>query len=496
MSALLLVMPLLVPLVAALAGTLAPRSVRVQRTIGAAGALGLFVAGLALFAQVFTDGAIAVQIGGWPAPHGITLVADGLAAAMVAVTGLIALAVAVYAIDEIQEDLLRAGFFPFVHILLLGVCGAFVAGDLFNLYVWFEVMLLASFVLLALGGERRALTSSVTYVALNLIASAFFLVGIGWVYGQIGSLNMADLSVRLASGSLLESARPGALLLFVAFAIKAGLFPVFFWLPASYPTTRFAISALFAALLTKVGVYAMIRVFTLVFPLPELGLTAAMLGVAMATMATGVLAAASQSHIRRILSFHIVSQIGYMVLGLALWTTLGLASAIFYLIHHIVTKANLFLVAGWMVHRGGNERLGKIGGLSGAGPVPALLFAVPALSLAGIPPFSGFFAKFYVLRAGFDAEALFAVAVAALVGLLTIYSMAKIWIEAFWKPAPAPAGDGAGMSPATLLACGGLASVTVALGVGAEALWAFAERSARELIDRDAYVQAVLGVLS
>jgi multicomponent Na+:H+ antiporter subunit D len=489
----LLVAPILIPLVAAIAGALGWGSARLQRSIGVAGAGALLAGAWALFAEVRHYGVVAVQVGSWPAPYGITLVADLLAALMVLVTALVGLAVAVYATAEIDEPALAAGFFPFYHVLLMGVCGAFLTGDLFNLYVWFEVMLLASFVLLVSRGGRSALTSGIAYVTLNLLSSAMFLAAVGILYGKVGSLNLADLAIKLSAPDAVEASKPVGMLLLVAFGIKAGLFPLFFWLPAAYPTAGFAVSALFAGLLTKVGVYALIRVFTLLFPIADGGLAPLLLAVSAATMASGVLAAASQAHVRRILSFHIVSQIGYMVLGLALATPLALASAIFYVVHHIVTKTNLFLVGGLIARAGGGEELSRLGGLAGRRVGLALLFAIPALSLAGVPPLSGFFAKLFLLRAGLQAEAFAAVATALGVGLLTLFSMTKIWTEAFWKRAPEERGAGEGALPwAAVGASGALAVVTVTLGLGAEALWSLAERAAGQLYEPGAYLRTVL----
>lgn len=493
MSGSILVAPILIPLLAAIAGALGWGHSRLQRTIGVGGAAALLVAAWALFLQVHEAGVLAIQVGSWPAPYGITLIADLFSALMLLVTAVVGLAVAVYATAEIDDRSLAAGFFPFFHVLLLGVCGAFLSGDLFNLFVWFEVMLLASFVLLASGGGRRALMSSVTYVTLNLLASVLFLAAVGILYGEVGSLNLADLALKLRTPGAVEASRPVAMLLLVAFGIKAGLFPVFFWLPASYPTAGFAVSALFAGLLTKVGVYALIRVFTLLFPLADTGLAPLVLAISAATMASGVLAAASQGHVRRILSFHIVSQIGYMVMGLALATPLALASAIFYVLHHIVTKTNLFLVSGLIERAGGGEDLARLGALGARRAGLAVLFAVPALSLAGVPPLSGFFAKLFLLRAALDVEAFASIAVALGVSLLTLFSMTKIWNEAFWKPAPDAQGGVPGRLPwAAVGACTALAVLTVTLGLGAEALWSVAEGAAQQLLDPSAYLRTVL----
>lgn len=491
MTDLLLVSPVLVPLATAVVAAFGFGHARGQRLLGVLGSGGLLVASLALFAAVGREGVLAVQLGDWPAPYGVTLVADRLASLMVLVTGIVALAVCVYSLHEIPERVVASGFHPFFQLLLAGVCGAFLTGDLFNLYVCFEVMLLSSFVLLALGGGTRSLTAGIPYVTLNLLASAFFLLGVGVLYGQLGSLNLADLAVKLRAPEAAAAARPVAALLLVAFGVKAALFPVFFWLPAAYPTPAFSTSAVFAGLLTKVGVYALVRVFTLLFPLEPGALQGGLAVAAALTMGSGVLGAASQGHVRRILSFHIVSQIGYMVMGLALFTPAGLAGAIFYTFHHIVTKTNLFLVGGLVARAGGGESLAGLGGLAGRAGLAAL-FAVPALSLAGLPPLSGFWAKLLVVRAGLEADAIALVAVALGVSLFTLYSMAKIGIEAFWKPAPgAPPAD-ARLPASALLASAALAAVTVAIGLGAEPLLRASQEAAAQLLAPSRYVEVVL----
>ena len=332
------------------------------RWISVVGSTALLAAALLLMVRVLEAGVVAGQMGGWPAPFGITLVADFLASAMVLITAVVALAVSVYALADIDPAAERAGYHALFNVLIAGVVGAFLTGDLFNLYVWFEVMLIASFGLLVLSGTRAAIDGGVKYVALNLVSTILFLAGIGLLYGMTGTLNLADLSsaVDAADQGLLTVV---AMAFMVAFGVKAALFPLFFWLPAAYHTPHFAVSAVFAGLLTKVGVYALIRMFTLVFD-HDTGFThTILLWVAVATMVVGVVGAAAQGDFRKILSFHIVSQIGYMVLGLALMTPLALVGAVFYLIHHIVVKANLFLVAGVVARIAGSTELSRIGGL-------------------------------------------------------------------------------------------------------------------------------------
>jgi multicomponent Na+:H+ antiporter subunit D len=461
--------------------------------VGAAGLLG---AALGLLVSVAQSGIQVVQLGNWPAPFGITLVADLFSAIMVVLAGLMGLMVAIYSLTTMDARREAFGYYPLLHILLLGVCGAFLTGDMFNLYVWFEVMLIASFVLLALGGERAQLEGAIKYVTLNLISSALFLAAVGILYGLVGTLNMADVARQL------KTVQPGlvttlAMLFLVAFGIKAAIFPLFFWLPASYHTPPVAVSAIFAGLLTKVGVYALIRVFTLLFVQDVSYTHNLILIVAGLTMVTGVLGAAAQDEFRRILSFHIVSQIGYMLMGLALFTPLALAGSIFYIIHHIIVKTNLFLISGVVYRLSGTYDLKKLGGLYQSSPGIAMLFLVPALSLAGIPPLSGFWAKFTLVRAGLEVEQYAIVATALGVGLLTLFSMTKIWAEAFWKEKPAAGDEDAARTNQTglplLLPIIILATVTVSIGLITEPVFRLASQAAEQLLNPADYIQAVLG---
>jgi multicomponent Na+:H+ antiporter subunit D len=495
----LVVAPLLIPLGTAAAALLLWRSRAAQRTLGVLGAAALFGAALLLLDAV-RDGAVAVtQAGGWPAPFGITLVADLLSAIMIVLAALTGLAVAVYSLFSIDPGREWFGYWPLLHVLLMGVCGAFLSGDIFNLYVWFEVMLIASFVLLALGGEKPQLEGAIKYVTLNFLSSAIFLAAVGLVYGTTGTLNMADLAGVFGGGARPALTASLAMLFLAAFGIKAAIFPFFFWLPASYHTPPVPVSAIFAGLLTKVGVYALLRVFTLLFA-PGGGTHDLILALSGLTMVTGVLGAAAQTEFRRILSFHIVSQIGYMIMGLGLCTRAAIAGSVFYIVHHIIVKTNLFLVAG-VVHRlRGTHELKRLGDLYRDHPVTAALFLIPALSLAGVPPLSGFFAKLALVRAGLAIDRYAIVATALVVSLLTLFSMTKIWAEAFWKEAPdraaAGAAPGAGRRPGVagmLLPITVLAAVTVGIGVLAEPLFLLSDRAAGQLLDPSAYVGAVLG---
>ncbi len=493
----LLATPLVLPFLTAVAAFLL-RTRPAGRWISVAGNAALLVASAVLMTHVLREGVIAGQMGGWGAPFGITLVADYLGAVMVVITAITALAVSVYALSDINDRKEHLGYHALFNVLIGGVAGAFLTGDLFNLYVWFEVMLISSFGLLILGGSKAQIDGGVKYVTLNLISTILFLSGIGLLYGMTGTLNMADLARTVPTLENQGLVTVVAMMFMVAFGVKAALFPLFFWLPAAYHTPAFSVSAIFAGLLTKVGVYALIRMFTLVFDGDVAFTHTILLWIACLTMVTGVLGAAAQNDIRKILSFHIISQIGYMILGLALMTPLALAGAVFYLVHHIVVKANLFLIGGVAERIAGSTDLARIGGLYKSAPLLAVLFLIPAFSLAGFPPLSGFWAKYILVAAALEVEGWIIAGVALAVGLLTIYSMTKIWAEAFWKAHP----DGtepvlARLTRAEraqlLLPIAGLAAMTLLIGFFPEPFVTFAETSAAQLLDPSAYVNAVLG---
>jgi multicomponent Na+:H+ antiporter subunit D len=473
---------------------------RMQRVVSLAASAGLLLAAIALVAAVHDGTVLVTQFGAWAAPFGITFVADMLAAAMVLITGVMAVAIGLYGLAGDAAAREQAFYHVLYQGLLLGVSGAFLTGDIFNLYVWFEIMLISSFGLLALGGTRAQLDAGVKYVTLNLIATTFFLMTVAFLYGATGTLNMADLARVLPSLPNQGLVTTLAILFLVTFGAKAAVFPLFYWLPAAYHTAAAPVVAIFAALLTKVGVYAIIRSFTLLFD-GDAGYTGPIVGaIAAFTMVTGVLGAAAHFDIRRILSFHIISQIGYMLFGIAIATPLAVGGSILYVIHHIVVKANLFLIAGVIRHAGGSFHLEKLGGLYHSLPMLGVLFLIPALSLAGLPPLSGFWSKFTVIKASLDAGHLLLAATGLLVGLLTLYSMVKIWNEAFWKAPP----EAAAAALAAWRADGkarllmltpivGLAGITLTIGLFAEPFVDYSVRAGAQLLDKSVYINAVFG---
>jgi multicomponent Na+:H+ antiporter subunit D len=436
---------------------------------------------------------VVTHVGGWVAPYGVALVVDPFAAVLLALSAFSGLVVTVHGSTSIPTSLEKRGFHPLLQLLLLGVNGAFVAGDLFNLYVWFEVLLISSFVLLVLGREPSQLRAADRYVAINLVGSMLFLSATGLLYGATGTLNLAHLSERVLATESPQLLVSISMLFLVAFGIKAALFPLFFWLPGAYVTPPPAISAVFAGLVTKVGVYALMRVYGLVFlPLPEFP-TKLFVVLALLTMVVGVFGAVSQSDIRHILAFHSISQVGYMVLGLALATKLGFAGAIVFIVHHGLIKGALFLVAGLIEREAGSFELDRIGGLYRSRPGLALLFGVAAASLAGLPPFSGFWAKLLVVRASLESGAWVAAGVALAVGILTLYSMTKIWARAFWKPHPDPARRAPASSLSLAVPVAAMVGASVLVGVAPESLVALANDAAATVFDATEYRDSVLG---
>jgi multicomponent Na+:H+ antiporter subunit D len=488
----LLALPILLPLATAITLQLVPHRARLLRLVAFAGAIGILASAVWLFSRVDRSGIQVLQIGSWPAPFGITLVADLFSAVMVVMVGIIAVAITGSSFAGVDPRREAFGYHALVHVLLMGVSGAFLTGDIFNLYVWFEVMLIASFVLMSLHRTRAQLHAAFTYVALNLLASAFLLTAIGLLYGQAGTLNLADLARAWPERSTPALDAALSMLFLTAFGIKAGLFPLFFWLPASYHTPPAAVGALLAGLLTKVGVYAMIRVFTLLFREPSSGVYLVLLVLATATMAVGLVGALSQRDFRRVLGFNLVGHIGFTTIGLALWTPRALGGSILYVLHHMLVISALYLVSGLFLRQRRTTDLRALGSLYRSQPAVACLVLIPLFSLAGVPPLSGFIAKLAVVGAVLDTGHFFVAGIALAVSLLTLLSMARLWEASAWEPAPS-APSQVRFGPGITAPIVWLVALTIALSVAAGPVYAVTLRAATQLLDPAGYMQAVLG---
>lgn len=492
MKALLPALPLLIPFATAILSLFFARSAAAQRRVGILGASLLLVAAFALLWTVQREGILVLHAGNWPAPFGIALVIDLLSAVMVVMTALMGLGVLIFSFGSLDAERVRFGFFPLFQFLLMGVCGAFTTGDLFNLYVWYEVMLMSSFALISLGGTPLQLEGGVKYVVMNLVSSSMFLTALGILYGMTGTLNMADLARFLDNSLPVGLSTTLAMLFLVAFGIKAAAFPFFFWLPASYATPPVAVTAIFSALLTKAGVYSLLRVFTLLFTQQVEYTHQLLLILAGFTMVTGVLGAVAQNEVRRLLSFHIVSQIGYLLMGLGLFTELAIAGTVFFMVHVILAKSALFLASGIMGRMQGSYDLQELGGLARLSPALAGFFLLAAFALAGLPPLSGFFAKFALVQAGLAGGRYLITGVALFVSILTLFSMVKIWAQAFWKAAPRAASPPR-VSKLLWIPFGALALLTLAMGLFSEPLLRLSLATARQLLDKEQYIRVVLG---
>ena len=482
MSGALAVAPALVPLASAVATALTMRRPAVQRVASWSGTAALLASALALVARAAAGDPVTAALGDWPPPFAIVFHVDRTGAVLVLVGALLAAAALLFLESDADTRPIHPVLLPLVHGMLAGVGGAFATADLFNLYVWFEVMLVSAIGLLALGGRAHHLEAAFKYLVLNVLGTLLLLVAVAAVYAVTGQFGFAAIARAWpATPPAVAAAVAAALLL--AFLVKAGAFPLFAWLPASYHTLPAPVLALVAGLLTKVGAYAVLRTCGGVLAPVSAVLSQALGWVAVATMLAGVLGAAYHWDLRRILAFHIVSQIGYILLGVALASEAGYAATLFYTVHHIVVKANLFLIAAIVARLAGSYDLRRVGGVLAARPALAALFAVPALSLVGVPPLSGFWAKLLVLQEALAQGRVAWTAVALAVSALTLYSMVKVWVEAFWKPHPdvgwqPPAG--ARLAPAWA-ATAVLAAVTLWIGLCPQTLAAYAQAAAAAL---------------
>ena len=488
-------LPVLIPLLAAAMSLVFARRPRIQQTIAIGALTAALTVAIILFVAV-DAGPIVANVGGWLPPIGIVLVIDRLSALMLAVSIAVTLVVLIYStaqgVADRGEGAPVSVFYPTFLVLSAGVSNAFISGDLFNLYVGFEILLAASFVLITLGGTRERIRAGTIYVVVSLLSSLIFLTALALIYGATGTVNMAQLSIRLADLD------PGVqlalhLMLLIAFGIKAAVFPLSSWLPDSYPTATAPVTAVFAGLLTKVGVYAIIRTETLLFPDSEV--TAALAWVALATMVIGILGAVAQDDLKRMLSFTLLSHIGFMVWGVALSTAAGLSAAIFYVAHHITAQTALFLVAGLIEARTGTTSLRRLGSLAKVMPVAAVLFFISAMNLAGIPPMTGFLGKAGLITASAadgGGLAWMLVAGGLVTSLLTLYAMVKAWNMAFWMgtegDVPLPSEK---VPPRMTAAAASLVALSLMLAVGAGPLVSYTDRAARDL-RAQLYVSVVL----
>lgn len=495
----IVIYPLLLQLFLSIVLMFSWQNISLQRIISIVGGIINLAVSIWLFAFIWEHGTHTVQAGNWEAPFGITFVADSLSATMVLLTAISGVAVSAFSASSIVAARLKFGYFPIFHFLLLGLNGAFLTGDIFNLYVWFEIIIISSFVLITLGGEKAQLEGAVKYFTMNILASMIFLTAIAVLYGLTGSLNMADLALKVAAIENRGLVEITAILFLVAFGIKAAVFPLYFWLPASYHTPPSAVSAIFGGLLTKVGVYALLRVFTLIF-VGDVFLQDTILVMAVLTLISGGLGALIQTNLRKVFSYLIICHIGYMIAGLGLFTEIAIAGTIFYLIHDIIVKTNLFMVGGLIYRIKGTNNIKSLGGLYEDYPKLSLLIAIPLFSLVGIPPLSGFWPKISLITASYNVENWWVIGSILFASLITMVIIAKVWAAVVWKDRvelPKRLNfryfDKLNLTRKTQIIAPiiFLSLVSLYIGFGAEHIQQLSARVAGELMDNQQYIDAV-----
>lgn len=493
-----LILPIFAHLLTAILLIFAWSHINIQRVISVTGHIVAFFLSLHLFSKTWNAGILTMQAGGWKAPFGITFVSDTFSATFVVLTAVAGLAVGLYSTVSISKARMQFGYFIISHFLLMGLNGAFLTGDMFNLYVWFEIVIISSFVLMTLGGKKPQMEGAIKYVTLNMLASVIFLTAIALLYGLTGTLNMADLSLKVAQIEKKELVSVTSLFFFIGFGIKSAVFPLYFWLPSSYHTPPSAIAATFGGLLTKMGIYAMMRTFTLVF-VPDPFTQNVLIGCAIMTLFTGAMGALNKTSIRRMFSYLIICHIGFLIGGLGLHTHVALAAVVFYLIHDIIVKTNLFLATGIIHKIRGSTDIRRLGGLYEEYPKLSLLMAIIFFSLVGIPPLSGFWPKIGLFQSSLDHKAYLLLAALVMASFFTLYIVAKMWSEVFWKDLPKRPEETNEFTALPLfkqtlliLPIAGLALASLYIGLGAENIMIISNRIASNMLDTGYYLDAVL----
>ena len=488
-----MIAPVLIPIALGALLLMLRHYLRWQAAVASIGLLLMLAANAALLARVLSDGPLVMTMGRWLPPFGISFVADPLGAGFALVATFVALVCAAFSVRDIDTIGRRYGFYPFLMLMMAGVNGAFLTGDIFNLYVWFEVFLIASFGLLILGSQRAQIDGAAKYAILNLLATALFLAATAYLYGAVGTLNMADIT-RKASG--LHGSAPLttiAALYLLAFGMKAAAFPLNFWLPASYHTPRIVTAALFGGLLTKIGIYALLRVLVMIFPVERLQLSGVIEWVAIATMILGAMGALAQTDIRRMFGFVVISGVGVMLSGVALGSALGVSGTIVYAVHSMLAMAALYLLAGVMKEVGGSFLLTELGGIYRNSPFLTCLAFLIFLAAAGLPPGSGLWPKVMLAKASIEAGEGWLAGAILVSGFLTTITLGRVFLLAFWRDAETGLGTtmNAGQRLEIYTPLIALAVPIVILGIFPEQFIRIADLAAGGLVDSADYIQSV-----
>lgn len=494
-----LILPVLIPLLTgAVLVLFRPSKVWRKRLSGIAVTL-ILASVLYIGRSVSRAGVVSLRFGSWEPPFGIVFAIDWLSVLMLFFLNLIGFCVVIYSFYKSERgDDESQYYYALLMFQIAGVNGALSTGDIFNLFVWYEVMLISSYALFAQGGYRDKIKGVPDYIVINMTSSALFLVAIALTYSSYGTLNMAHLGQLTQAGYAPPWSTTLAVLFFVVFGTKAAVFPLYFWLLRGYPLATTPVAALFGGLLTKVGIYSILRVFPLMFPGEFTAETTLVRGlfyvVGAASILFGVFGALSRHEWKDILSHHITSQIGYMVVGIGLWSTAALAGTLFYVVQHTVVKSGLFLIGGLTEDYSGTTILEKQGGLIYNIPFTATLFLTAGLALAGLPPLSGFFAKMTIFYSAFvaaDPWAYFVVIVGLVGGLFTLYSMVKIWRIGFLgeidEERSGTIRKGLYLGPSILVV------TSILLGLFGGTVMQFTRKASTQLLNPSPYIEEVLG---
>ncbi|WP_027963506.1 Na+/H+ antiporter subunit D [Halalkalibacillus halophilus] len=488
----LMILPIVLPLIASALVAFFPNKLNIVRPVSMILSVIFTIISAYLTWYVFSNGTIVMQSGGWDAPFGISIVADPLSMLLVTTTYIVSTAAVFYAPSSLDEQQERFYFYTFFFLLVSGVAGAFMTGDLFNLFVFFEVLLIASYGLIILGNGKVQLRESLKYVLFNLFSSMLFVISVAFIYAITGTVNFAQLAERIESVDQQGILTTVGIVLFFVFAVKAAVFPLYYWLPNSYAVPNPVVSALFGALLTKVGIYSIMRVFTLIF-VHDTGITHQIfLWLAVLTMVFGVIGALSTNNVKLIITYNIIPAIGFILMGIGLYTETSLAGSVYYLMHDMVIKGALFFLIGALVVAAGTSDLRKMSGVIQKFPLLGWLFFIASLVLAGIPPFSGFIGKLLLLQGGLQQEEFLVVIIALLSSLLILFSMMRIFIRGFWGEVQEGITTNRKKVRNLTIPAAILVSISVFLGIGAEAVYPHIETIANMLMDRTEYIDSVL----
>jgi multicomponent Na+:H+ antiporter subunit D len=475
----LVIAPVALPLIFGAVLLMLRHRTAIQPGLAVAGLAILFAVDAGLLTHVWTGGPVVMTMGRWLPPFGISFVADMLGATLVATAGLVSLICGIFSINTVNFVGRRYGFYPFLLLMMAGVNGSFLTGDIFNLYVWFEVFLISK------------------YAILNLVATTLFLIATGYLYGIFGTLNMADIARKAPELRGTAPLMTLATLYLVAFGMKAAAFPLNFWLPASYHTPRIVVAALFAGLLTKVGIYALLRTLVMLFPPERSVLSGIIIWLAIGTMLIGILGALAQSDVRRLLGFVVVSGIGFMLAGIGLGDAAGLAGTVVYAVHSMLVVTALYLLAGLMRRAGDSYSLNRLAGLYRTDPLMAAVALLLVFAAAGLPPGSGLWPKVMLVQASLDMGVWWLALAILITGLLTTLALGRVFVLAFWR-APEEADEEAaqnretnrGAYAAVLVLCVPI----VLIGVWPEPLIGAAQVAVDDLLNPATYVGVVFPV--